>query len=197
MTARGYRRRRYLVHKIQKKYVVITTFLLIIYTALIALFLFIPPALKLVSDVSLVEKEEAATRFLLMAEHLWPAIILSIVIMAFVSIFITHRLAGPLYRFEAMAQRIIAGDLSAGIHLRGKDDMARFADLFNQAIDNINGALVEMRDAEREMAKALTRMRSDPAVKGMKSLHEDIEVLVMERAKIATVLERFDRSGRV
>jgi len=197
MTAKGYRRRRYLVHKIQKKYVIITTFLLIIYTALISLFLFVPPALKLVSDVSLIEKEEAATRFLLMAEHLWPAIILSILIMAVISIFITHRLAGPLYRFESTAQRIIEGDLSTGIHLRGRDDMAHFADLFNQAIDNINGALAEMRDAEREMAKALTHMRSDPAVKGMKSLSGSIDLLVTERAKIATVLERFDISGRV
>ncbi|MFQ5586231.1 MAG: hypothetical protein ACE5GF_05340 [Thermodesulfobacteriota bacterium] len=196
MAKKGYKRRRYLVHEIQKKYAVIIALLLTVYTVLLALFLFVPPAIKLISDVSLREKGEAATRFLVLAEHLWPAIIASIVIIAIISIVITHRLAGPLYRFEATAQRIIDGDLSTRIKLREKDDLARFAELFNQAIDNINGAMVEMRKSEAEMGGALNKVQSDSVVKEKERLLKDIVAVAREREKMAAVLERFDLSER-
>jgi len=53
------------------------------------------------------------------------------VLIAIASIFVSHRIAGPIYRFEQSAKAIASGDLVSRIHLRKGDELHDLADTFN------------------------------------------------------------------
>ena len=57
---------------------------------------------------------------------------------ALLGIIISHRTAGPLYRFRQVFLQIQKGDVSARIHLRPKDDFLDVAEECNKAIDFIS-----------------------------------------------------------
>ena len=55
-----------------------------------------------------------------------------------VFIFYSHRIAGPLFRFQKSLQEIAGGDLSGRIHLRQRDqlgDLGESINLMAQAMD--------------------------------------------------------------
>jgi len=60
-----------------------------------------------------------------------------IVLIAFSSIFVSHRIAGPIYRFEQSAKTIAEGDLSLRIHLRKGDELHELAECFNVMTEHL------------------------------------------------------------
>ena len=81
------------------------------------------PAIKLISSGPLEEREIAATQFLVLGQTIWPAIVVLILACAAFSIYLTHRLAGPLYRLEQTAKELVGGNLSLRIRLRKGDQL--------------------------------------------------------------------------
>ncbi|MBI3756326.1 MAG: hypothetical protein HY265_09215, partial [Deltaproteobacteria bacterium] len=111
----------YYIHEIQREYTILIVILLLAYTAILSLFLFGPPAIKLFRDVPLTERAEAAAHILLFAERLWPAVIIALFLSSLVSIYVTNRVGGPIYRFEQMIKRLILGDISVRVKHREND----------------------------------------------------------------------------
>jgi methyl-accepting chemotaxis protein len=60
-----------------------------------------------------------------------------IALIAFASIFVSHRIAGPIYRFEESAKMIAEGDLSLKIHLRKGDELKDLANTFNTMTEKL------------------------------------------------------------
>src|SRR2546422_10981059 len=114
-------RRRFYVHKIQRTYA-IWLGLFMFFSALLVfgLVFFIPfilPAIKLASPLPLAERAIAANQFLILAQTVWPALALMIPAAALFSMYLTHRLAGPLYRLVQTPRGLVLGDLSGLIRL--------------------------------------------------------------------------------
>lgn len=61
-------------------------------------------------------------------------IFLVIVQITLLTIFFSHKLAGPLYRFEKVCHSLIEGNYSEGVYLRKGDEMQNLARLFNEMI---------------------------------------------------------------
>ncbi|MFP4416453.1 MAG: hypothetical protein ACOC4C_00590 [Fibrobacterota bacterium] len=59
---------------------------------------------------------------------------LVIIQIVFLTIFFSHKLAGPVYRFERVCHQIIDGNYNQKITLRKGDEMQKLAALFNEAI---------------------------------------------------------------
>jgi len=55
---------------------------------------------------------------------LWPAVLVVFIILSIHSILVSHRIAGPLYRFRQTFQQIIAGDISKMARIRKGDLLA-------------------------------------------------------------------------
>ena len=55
-----------------------------------------------------------------------------------VMIFISHRIAGPLFRFEKDLKRVSEGDLRVRIHLRKKDQLTDMSAALNQMIQSMH-----------------------------------------------------------
>ncbi len=67
----------------------------------------------------------------------WIFLIICGTLLVIVAIIGSHRIAGPLYRFEKTLDSMMAKDLGDTIHLRGKDegkDLAEKINLFNKAL---------------------------------------------------------------
>ena len=68
-----------------------------------------------------------------------------------VSMFLTHRFAGPLYRFEKSIEEMARGHFNFQIHLRKKDEGKELAQMMNQLIDMLSSNVGEMRRVADEI----------------------------------------------
>ena len=90
----------------------------------------------------------------------WIFIVISGLLVIVLSMFLTHRFAGPLYRFERTLESLIEGNLKCRIHLRKKDEAKEMADLFNVLIERLTINLKEIR----RMSEDIQRTISEPGV---------------------------------
>jgi nitrogen fixation/metabolism regulation signal transduction histidine kinase len=74
-------------------------------------------------------------------------IFLIIVQIALLTIFFSHKLAGPLYRFEKVCHSLIEGNYTEGVYLRKGDEMQNLAVLFNDMLKLTRERLRALRDA--------------------------------------------------
>jgi nitrate/nitrite-specific signal transduction histidine kinase len=72
---------------------------------------------------------------------------------ALLTIFFSHKLAGPLYRFEKACHSIIDGNYTENITLRKGDEMQNLAGLFNEMIKATGDRMKSLRDADDKNKK--------------------------------------------
>lgn len=77
-------------------------------------------------------------------------ILIIVVQIALLTIFFSHKLAGPIYRFEKMCHTLIEGNYTDKIYLRRGDEMQNLANLINEVIRTTNERLTALRDAKTE-----------------------------------------------
>ncbi len=167
---RPWKRRRFYVHKFQRKYAIVLGVALFVYSAVLfglaLLAPYVPSVLHLGPEVPVEERFNAAKQFLALTESLWPAIIGLILAATFFSIFLTHRIAGPLYRLHMSVKELAEGNLTLRIRFRKGDDLHELADAFNKAVMTFESGMAEVRDREALARKAvresLEKLRAQP-----------------------------------
>ena len=193
-------RTRFYVHKIQRTYA-IWLGLFMFFSALLVfgLVFFIPfilPAIKLVSPLPLAERAIAANQFLILAQTVWPALALMIPASAVFSIYLTHRLAGPLFRFEQTARELIRGNLALRIRLRKGDELHELAGLLNEVLDTLERAFREVLDSEAHIREAVSwimdEMRKQPSVN--QEVLNRLKIALKGSERIDETLKRFQLS---
>jgi nitrogen fixation/metabolism regulation signal transduction histidine kinase len=95
--------------------------------------------------------KDAAYRRVLMISLLWVfgvGVLLVIIQIVLMTIFFSHKLAGPIYRFERVCHELIEGNYDQRIVLRKGDEMQNLAGLFNEAILASRDRLVAMKNAQ-------------------------------------------------
>ena len=151
------RRRRFYVHGIQRKYIFLSLVPLIISSFLIIVFLFVPLDVLLYSSASPAAREAIVQDLRALGFRIWPAIFLAMLVSTFLSVFVTHRFAGPLYRFHQVVDRIAAGDLSTGFKLRKGDDLVELETALNRAIESL---AVTIQEAHRPLNDLTVRLET-------------------------------------
>ncbi len=206
------RRKQGYVHPMQRSYAVGLGIALFLYSlAILALAFFLPyvvPAIKMVFASGLEEEASAATKMLShlqntwpalvdVALNIWPAILALIFLFAAASVYVTHGLAGPLYRLEQCARNLAEGNLGIRLRLRKGDHLADVASMTNEAIDNIDRAMIDIREREARTSTAIRQMpevmRLQPATS--RANLDELESIVAESQEgIEEILERFQLS---
>jgi len=173
------RRRRFFVHGIQRKYIFLSLVPLIISSFLIIVFLFVPLDVLLYSSASPAAREVIVQDLRALGFRIWPAIFLAMLVSAFLSVFVTHRFAGPLYRFHQVVDRIAAGDLSTGFKLRKGDDLVELETALNRAIESL---AVTIQEAHRPLNDLTVRLETLAKQGRGGPLEQDLTAL-LERAQ--------------
>lgn len=173
------RRRRFYVHGIQRKYIFLSLVPLIMSSFLIIVFLFVPLDVLLYSSASPAAKEAIVQDLRALGFRIWPAIFLAMLVSAFLSVFVTHRFAGPLYRFHQVVEQIAAGDLSTGFKLRKGDDLVELETALNRAIESL---AVTIQEAQRPLDDLTVRLETLSRQGRGSPLEQDLTAL-LERAR--------------
>jgi methyl-accepting chemotaxis protein len=82
---------------------------------------------------------------------------LTVVVLA---MFVTHRFAGPMFRFEKSIDEMTKGNLNFLIHLRTKDEGKELAEKINQLILMLSSNIREMRHLSGEMDGKLAEVQT-------------------------------------
>ncbi len=80
-------------------------------------------------------------------------ILFVIVQLVLLTIFFSHKLAGPVYRFEMVCHNIIEGKYTDNIMLRKGDEMQNLATLLNEVIAKSRERLLKLENAKNEEEK--------------------------------------------
>lgn len=79
--------------------------------------------------------------------HILLAEAISLLIVLVLCLWVTHTIAGPLYRLENVAKTIATGDLSLYTKLRPKDELRELADAFNTMTQGLAARIYLIKDA--------------------------------------------------
>ena len=99
------------------------------------------------------------TPLILMKEILsaqWIFIVAGGFLVVILSMFLTHRFAGPIFRFEKSIEEMTKGNLNFLIYLRAKDEGKELAEKINILIDMLSSNIKEMRRLSEEVNNKLT-----------------------------------------
>ncbi len=66
--------------------------------------------------------------------------------LALLTVFVSHKIAGPIYRFEKFSEALESGNLSDRIHLRNGDQLIDTADKFNKMAELLEDKIVKAQD---------------------------------------------------
>lgn len=201
-------RRQIYVHRFQRSYAIGLGFFLFSYClALFGLAFILPyimPAIKLLSNGSIEDRASAATQLLSLVENvwpalaeigtsMWPALIALVLAAAIFSLYLTHRVAGPLYRFQKSTAELADGNLAVRITLRNGDELHDLADLANRAVANLDRAMREIRDRTTGTTQALRAAMEEPntTAGAGRTNAGPLEEALRETRQIEDVLKRF------
>ncbi len=88
---------------------------------------------------------------------LFVGLIIVVAEIAFLTIFISHKVAGPVYRFSKFAQDLKIGNLKERIYLRKGDELVDIATEFNQSADFLQNEVRNLFNLSDRMIEELQR----------------------------------------
>ena len=109
--------------------------LLLVLTSLFAaglLLVFAPSAYVLATRRDLASLEPAATEFLLLHKRIWPAALLSFAGVFVYALLFSHRVAGPLYRVNAVLRQMVRDEPPENVRFRKNDYFQETAKLLEE-----------------------------------------------------------------
>ena len=193
----GYKRKQYFINKtFQSEFVVKFCGLVIMGSAVfgIILYLFSKHALTTSFENSrLVIKSTA--------DYIFPGLLFGGVITAIITalaagvvvILMTHRIAGPMYRFERYINEIGSGRLYSDLKIRKKDQFQNMAGSLNKMTHDLKLGLLEVNDVSDELDKLIEELSASSSREIL--LREDIKRIVGELKKdkqnLSRALEHF------
>lgn len=86
----------------------------------------------------------------------WIFIVTGGLLVVVLSMFLTHRFAGPLYRFEKSVEEMISGNFAFQIWLRNKDEGKELAEKMNQLIMMLSSSLKDLKQMNADMENTLS-----------------------------------------
>jgi len=135
---KSFRRRHYLVHHLQFRLLAAVLVYFLVAVAGVVVVLFGPLVLNFLGNPEYsTENYDAAGVFLRLHLHFWPLVLLIAIVIIFHSIQISHRIAGPLYRFRKVFAAVANGDLSVNSRIRRKDYLKGEAEALEEMISSL------------------------------------------------------------
>ncbi len=112
---------------------------------------------------------------------------------AVLSLFYSHKIAGPIYRFEKAVEAVGSGDLTCVVRLRAGDQilgiektMCTSINLMNQRVKGINDIILRIRTLEERLR---TLLETDLQQKGIKELTDDLRIELRELKSIMATIK--------
>lgn len=184
------RRKKFLIKSsFQFKYAFLLIFAILFVVAIVAWNLYYEAGAIILNTTRTGDVVDLVSAYNKMLLHSLPMIFL---IVAGVSIFISHEVAGPLTHLEKSMQKVREGDLAEKVQLRHGDEFKDLAVIFNDMTSGIRAKVQEDRDRIQRIIFRLEDMK-------MKIGHgnvtnEEIDTVLRELKEVGT---KFNLSPRI
>jgi HAMP domain-containing protein len=134
----NFTRKKYLIKPAFQLRLALTIFVyVVIYSALFGFIIFFPLYTKFQGSSSFEEQVRISEIALYLHKRVWPALFIMAGLAGIHAIFYSHRLVGPVYRFERMLDALIAGDYSIRIRIRKRDELREMEALLNRLAETL------------------------------------------------------------
>jgi hypothetical protein len=103
------------------------------------LLVFAPSAYVLATGSDLSSLEPAAAEFLVLHKRIWPAALLSFAGLFVYALLFSHRIAGPVYRINAVLRMLLRNDYPESVRFREHDYFHPTAELLTELSRKLSG----------------------------------------------------------
>ncbi|MCX8093605.1 MAG: HAMP domain-containing protein [Candidatus Goldbacteria bacterium] len=186
-----YKRRQYIIDKkFQFKYlfyiltmmistvlIVSFTIFFIIWDKIIKEFFYIPDAAKKLSDI-----------FISTSQILIIPVAILLVIFSMISILLSHKIAGPIYRVRKIAEELKKGNLNIQVRFRKDDELHNLADALNNMIFGIKNLIAMDKKIIDNLVLVVTKLQND--IKNSKGLKKDVKFTIKKLNVIVIKLKK-------
>jgi len=133
------RKKIFVQKSLQLKYLALVLFTILGLTSVFVLTLYFTHWSLLTSNQSNPQLYAAAEKAFQKIDNLLMIEIPIVVLIAtLASIIVSHKIAGPVFRLQKIADEVARGDLTHNVRLRGDDELKNLSSAFNTVIGNIN-----------------------------------------------------------
>ena len=87
-----------------------------------------------------------------------------------VTLFVSHKIAGPLYRLKKVMQGLGEGDFSSDFHIRHLDQLQDLAGTFNNTINKIRERIQVLKDGIRGLKEGVDQISESEISENKRSL---------------------------
>ncbi|MCK4463032.1 MAG: HAMP domain-containing protein, partial [Candidatus Omnitrophica bacterium] len=108
---------------------------------------------------------------------LLPKIALLAVLIFIGGIFISHKIAGPMYRFEQSAEAIKEGDLKVHFRIRKNDEMKKIASTLEDMVEALRSDFEKIKITSNVLKGKINRVAKNLPEEDMQSLKKVTEDL--------------------
>ena len=155
---------------------------ILIYIVAFGVLAFLVQMLGLKGGISLAEQILAARKFIAYHNYLWIPFVVTVTVMAVHIIYFSHRIAGPIFRFQKQLEAMKRGDFSADINLRKKDFLRDLEGTMNEFILQLREDLARLENIRscheiiKDLAQDLRKEGKERESEALSSLSEEIEM---------------------
>lgn len=183
-----YKRRNYLINKeMQGRHVLVYFTMVILGTALFSLLfgLFTSSTLSISYDnYTLQVGTTPKVLFLKFFTAQWLFILVGGLTVTVIAVFLSHRVAGPLYKLERSVDAMTHGDFATTIFLRRKDEGQALAAKLNQLGLMLSARILEMRHLNKRLEQHLHELTASAACGEKES--DRARIVLQEMARVNT-----------
>ena len=191
MAKRPYKRRQILVDRFQYQFVLINLLYFLTILLIFSAALFLPLIIQLKSSTPLSEQEAVATQFLSLHARVWPALLIAFLLLAIHSIFVSHRIAGPLLRFRNTFRVIGTGDLSVRVTIRKHDYLGNEADILNEMIAGLRTKIKDIEKPYEEACGVVMVLERTIESGSIEDMNQNTDALRVQMGRLGASMEQF------
>ena len=188
---RPFRRTQFLIDRFQTRILLLH---LTYFLALILIFLssvFLPLIFRLGrTGLPFDERHAVAEQFLSLHAHLWPAVLILLLLLGAHSVFISHRIAGPLVRFRKVLAAVTAGDLSVRLTLRRKDYLVKEAMQVEEMITSLRERIEEAKERCSDLGVLVDEIQAEAGASS-DTIRPKLQRLRSTAARLEASLDQF------
>jgi len=134
-------------------------------------------------------------------QHQWPLLLLVYIfnfglVYGFI-VYYTHRIAGPIYRFDMVLTEISAGKLGSVIKLRKRDYFGDVGERINNVATKIGSTIEELKTINNHLARHAEQANDETLKKHLQEIEQVInqyEVVAPETEAVAADIEGSENS---
>jgi hypothetical protein len=187
------RRRRFIVHPRLQGRLMLASFAHVgIVCGVFAIGLFGPAVIAMFqSDPNSVQALESANQVLYLHVRFWPVVLLAFLLVGLDSVRISHRIAGPMFRFDRVLQRLRERRVPPPIRLRKGDMLHRECGRINTLLVDARRDVMEIQGSRETMDRAIQRLRTAENAIRDPEARRALDDIMVAIEQFAEIVDRF------